>query len=394
MRDRVLIHNGPDELELTADELARLFARPQELWGNLEISVLSARGYAAIGWTGFTDDQPAVGQGFLVRHAGESPLGAQDSPEAVDVLDGGSERMTVAARHLLCERDVAWLAWQLGDGVRPPRWPDGRPLVWSDPTIDEAPWRRLGRLEEPYDERLVTLSYTAVPDAAEEVEPEPAWIGQYALELAGRALTDDEAGALPRTALWSVLRHLHGVADARWLALLAAHPMPWLASLSVTCDELDGLAEAVRAQPRLAELLVYARCAALPAIASTSLEELLLEGMDGAVIDEFLGGSRLPALRVLAIFSDALAGPLDLSRLGERVVVHVECHATDELALLRHAAGAPTLALELAAEHTAEALVAALAARAGRATWVSSLWAPAEEAARLAAARGVRLYVR
>ena len=57
--------------------------------------------------------------------------------------------------------------------------------------------------------------------------------------------------------------------------------MPWLRSLVVTLDSLDGLTEAVGRQPRLTELLVYARATTLPAIASESLAALLLEGMDG-----------------------------------------------------------------------------------------------------------------
>lgn len=65
-------------------------------------------------------------------------------------------------------------------------------------------------------------------DAAEE----PAWIGQREVLLTKRALTDREAETLPRTALWQVLRELDDVADARWLTLLARHPMPLLVALA------------------------------------------------------------------------------------------------------------------------------------------------------------------
>lgn len=395
MTETVRIHNGPREDELSAEELARLFADPTAGWGNLEIAVRFARGYASVHWSGFTRREVALGSGFLVRHAGESPLGAVDSPEVVTLFDGGAEPFAATARHLLDAAEVGWLVWQLGrgGGARPKCWPDGRPLVWSDPMIDEAPWRGLGTLEEPYHERRVTLTYDAVP-GDDEAKQEPPWAGQRSMRLAARGLTEREAEALPRSTLWQVLRHLHEVTDARWLALLGRHPMPWLSSLILTLDELTGLGEAVGRQPRLEELVVHAACEALPAIASGSLEELLLEGMDGGLIDGFLRESRLPALRVLAIFSEALAGPIDFSRLPAEAVVHVDCVGGDDLAVLGHAVSARRLALELGDEQTAEALVAALDGRGEREAWISTLWEPAQAAVRLAEARGIRLRVR
>lgn len=126
--DTVSVHDGPNTDDLTEEALARLFADPGATWGNLEIAVHLARGHAAIHWTGFGDVRGAVGAGFLVRHEGESPLGAHDSPEAVRLLDGGSEPFEVTARHLL-DLAAAWLVWQLGRRGRPARWPDGRPLT-------------------------------------------------------------------------------------------------------------------------------------------------------------------------------------------------------------------------------------------------------------------------
>jgi len=389
--DEVRIHNGGETGDVAAEELARLFADPAESWGNLEIAVEFPRGYASVHWSGFIDDQEAVGAGFLVRLGGESPLGDQDSPEILQMLDGGSEPFAATARHLLRAEDARWLVAQLGQSLRPTSWPDGRPLVWSEAMVDEAPWRALGRLEEPYEEGSVALSCDSVTLAAVD---EPAWIGQRQLLLAKRALTDHEAETLPRTALWQVLRNLHDVADARWLALLARYPMPWLRSLVVTLDSLDGLTEAVERQPRLTELLVYARAVTLPAIASESLAALLLEGMDGDVIAAFLRGSRLPALQLLAVFADALAVPLDVSGLGADVVVHVEFTEFDDLECLRHTTGARALALALRPEHSVEDLVRGLAARAGLATWVSTLWEHADEAVALARARGIQLEAR
>lgn len=63
----------------SGEALARMFADPREAWGNLEFSVDVGETYAAIHWTGFDEDQHAVGSGFLIRMDGESPLGASDT---------------------------------------------------------------------------------------------------------------------------------------------------------------------------------------------------------------------------------------------------------------------------------------------------------------------------
>lgn len=68
-----------------------------------------------------------------------------------------------------------------------------------------------------------------------------------------------------------MLRQLHDVDDLLWLATIARYPLPWLQSLSVALDELDGLAEAVRVLPRLVELGIRSLSPTLPAIASECL---------------------------------------------------------------------------------------------------------------------------
>lgn len=375
----------------TTGELARLFADPREQWDNLEIAVNVGQTYAAIHWTGFDEDQSAVGSGFLLRMDGESPLGASDTPEIVELLDGGSEPFEATARHLLTAEEACWLVGRLGRGERPKRWPDGRPLVWSEAMVDDAPWKAVGIVEPPYWDRQTELLYGSVID--DERDEEPEWIGQRRL-LVRRTLTAEQAEALPQTAIWPVLRQLHDVDDPLWLATIAEHPLPWLQSLIVVLDALDGLAEAVRALPRLVELGIHSLSPTLPAIASESLEEVLLTGVDGGLLDAFLRESRLPALRVLAIASDMLAAPVDFSPLGEEVVVHVEYAPDDELGTIRNAASARTLALALASQHTPEALVAALESRVEGDTWVSTVWDHADAAVELARLRGVRLQAR
>lgn len=391
MTDTVQIHNGPNDEELTAEELKALFEDPMDSWGNLEIAVEFPRGgYASLHWTGFGDED-AVGSGFFVRLAGLSPLGDQDSPEILELLDGGSEPFDATARHLLRAEDACWLAWQLRRGVRPTRWPDGRALEWSESIVDVTPWRALGELEAPYGESMVTINCDTVSLAGAD---EPAWANQQALRLTKRTLPDEAAESLPSTAMWQVLRELHDVEDRRWLTLLTEHPMPWLRSLLVTLDELDGLAEAVSVQPRLRDLLVHSRAAVVPAISSDSLVALLLEGMEAPAVAAFLRASRLPALQVLVISSDAIAAPLDFSRLPEGVVVHLEFAEDDDLGLLRNTTSARSLALALKDESSAEDLVRGLAARAGLTTWVSTLWPHAEQAVALARAQGLELEMR
>ncbi|MBZ5710495.1 hypothetical protein [Nannocystis pusilla] len=386
----VTIDNGGDSDSMTGDALARLFADPRGQWKNLEIAVQVGRTYAAIHWTGFDEDQEAVGSGFLIRMDGESPLGASDTPEIIGLLDGGSEPFKATARHLLTAEEACWLVGRLGRGERPTHWPDGRPLVWSAAMVDDAPWQAVGIVEQPYWERQTELLYGGVID--DEGDDEPEWIGQRRL-LVRRTLTADQAEALPQTAIWPVLRQLHDVDDPLWLATIARHPLPWLQSLIVVLDELDGLAEAVRVLPRLVELGVHSLSPTLPAIASECLEELLLEGLDGGLLDAFLRESRLPALRVLAIDSNMLTAPVDFSPLGEEVLVHVEYAPDDDLGTIRHAASARTLALALEPTHTPEALVAALESREGDA-WVSTVWEHADAAVELARARGIRLQAR
>jgi hypothetical protein len=385
------IDNGGDPDSMTGESLARLFADPREHWGNLEIAVQVGRTYAAIHWTGFDEDEEAVGSGFFIRMDGESPLGASDTPEIVELLDGGSEPFEATARHLLTAEEACWLVGRLGRGERPTHWADGRPLVWSVAMVEDEPWEAVGIVEPPYWDRQTELLYGSVVDR--EGAEEPEWIGQRRL-LVRRTLTADQAEALPQTAIWPVLRQLHDVDDPLWLATIAGHPLPWLQSLIVVLDELDGLAEAVRVLPRLVELGVHSLSPTLPAIASECLEEVLLEGLDGELLAAFLPESRLPALRVLAIDSDMLAAPVDFSPLGEEVVVHVEYAPGDDLGTIRHAASARTLALALRPEHTPEALVAALESRVDGDTWVSTVWDHAEAAVELARARGVRLQAR
>lgn len=387
----VTIDNGGDSDSMTGEALARLFADPREHWGNLEIAVQVGQTYAAIHWTGFDEDPDAVGSGFLIRMDGESPLGASDTPEIVGLLDGGSEPFEATARHLLTAEEACWLVERLGRGERPTHWPDGRPLVWSEAMVDDMPWEAVGIVEPPYWERQTALLYGSVID--DEGDEEPEWVGQRRL-LVRQKLTADQAEALPRTAIWPVLRQLHDIDEPLWLATIARHPLPWLQSLIVVLDELDGLAEAVRALPRLVELGVHSRAPTLPAITSDRLEELLLGGVDGGLLDAFLRESRLPALRVLAIDSSMLAAPVDFSPLGEAVVVHVEYGPDDDLGTIRHAASARTLALALGPSHTPEALVAALEPRVEGDTWVSTVWTHAEAAVELARARGVRLRAR
>ncbi|MDC0716651.1 hypothetical protein [Nannocystis bainbridge] len=387
----VTIDDGGDSGSRTEEALARLFADPREHWDNLEIAVQVGRTYAAIHWTGFDEDQEAVGSGFLIRMDGESPLGASDTPEILELLDGGSEPFEATARHLLTAEEACWLVGRLERGERPTHWPDGRPLVWSVATVDDAPWAAVGSVEPPYWDRQTELLYGSVVD--DEGDEEPEWIGQRALLVRG-TLTADQAEALPQTAIWPVLRQLHDVDDALWLATIARHPLPWLQSLIVVLDELDGLAEAVRGLPRLVELGVHSLSPTLPAIVSESLEEVLLEGLGEGLLDAFLRESRLPALRVLAIHSAMLAAPVDFSPLGQGVVVHVEYAADDDLGTIGHAASARTLALALEATHTPEALVAALVSRVEGDTWVSTVWDHAEAAVELARLRGVRLQAR
>lgn len=406
MTSTIRIHNGPNTVDVTEAELALLFESPKDRWGNLEIAVEHGHSYAAVHWSGFTARQTPVGSGFLVRHQGESPLGDQESPEILSLLDGGSEPFPATARHLLDDRDACWLVWQLGrSGGRPTHWPDGRPLVWSNATVDETPWRALGTLGEPYFESLISLLYgdVTLDDAGEDQEDQDAygdedpairlvprgesrWIHQKSLRLEASALTDREAEALPRSAIWPVLRHLHDVADPRWLALLAHHPMPWLRSLILVLDDLDDLAGAVRQLPRLVEMGVYSQPEVLPAIEATLLEELLLEGPNGELIDGFLRGSRLPALRVLALHGDALTAPIDFSPLRAGAIVHV--------VLVGRGTSARSLALELKPEHSADALVRGLATRADRDTWISTSWIQAREAIELARAREIHLRAR
>jgi len=130
--DKIRIHNGPNTLEMSAEELALLFAAPRGHWGNLEIAVLRGDDYASIHWSGFCERESPVGSGFLIRHRGESPLGSRETPESLEILDGGGEPFKASARHLLDAREAGWLVWQLGRRPgRPTHWPDGRPLVSS-----------------------------------------------------------------------------------------------------------------------------------------------------------------------------------------------------------------------------------------------------------------------
>lgn len=400
MTEKITIHNGPNTVDMNAEELARLFAEPKQRWGNLEIAVLFRDQYASIHWSGFCErEPPPVGSGFLIRHRGESPLGSHETPESLEILDGGSEPFTATARHLLTAEEVGWLVWQLGrQARRPTHWPDGRPLVWSDVMVDDMPWRAVGAIDEPYFDgvidRLIGCVNPQELDVADWPRPrgEPAWLGQLCVRLEDRALTDREAETLPRTAIWSVLRQLDDVTDAGWFGLIARHPMPWLRSLTLSLDDLEGLPAAVRSLPRLAELAMYGQCL-VPAIEAPRLEDLFMECSTGECLTEFLRDSRLPALRLLALFGEALTEPIDFSPLRVGAIVHVELGPADALELLRNATSARILSLEPGPEHSAEGLVEVLAGRAGLDTWVSGLWCNAVAAHELARERGVRLRV-
>ena len=92
--DEVRIHNGGGTEDVAAEKLGRLFADPAESWDNLEIAVEFPRGYASVHWSGFIDDQEAVGAGFLVRLRG--------------TWSAGSRRTRARARHGNDDRQRRW----------------------------------------------------------------------------------------------------------------------------------------------------------------------------------------------------------------------------------------------------------------------------------------------
>jgi hypothetical protein len=228
-----------------------------------------------------------------------------------------------------------------GDRLR--AWEDGATVQWEASIVDELPWQAVGSLEpltasDLCVDNLVTLAYGPPPTAegpdadGNEVElalpeGERGWVGQVGLLLTSTSLADAAAHALPRTALWPLLRTLHSVTDARWLSLLVARPMPWLRSLMVETNALEALGEVVARAPRLVELAIHGRPASLPPLASMTLSSLVLDIADGSLIETVLAAASLPALRVLVLFGDALAQPISLPTLDPRTVVMLPLRA-------------------------------------------------------------------
>ena len=77
---------------MAAENLARLFADPAESWDNLEIAVEFPGGYASVHWSGFIDDQEAVGAGFLVRLRGTWSAGSRRTRARARHGDGNDDR--------------------------------------------------------------------------------------------------------------------------------------------------------------------------------------------------------------------------------------------------------------------------------------------------------------
>lgn len=394
---------------ITEEALARLFEDPRGSWGNCELAVERTGGAALVYCTAFGRDRGAVRPEFVIMVEGASPIG-RERPGILTVLDGGGEPFRITARHLLGARDASWLVWQLGQSdARPTHWPDGRPMVWSVAAIDDEPWKAVGELDEPYlEDTAIELFYgyaRAEDDEGEDDEGEDDGVDEAdgfaphrnaeptdrtCCRLAARALTDDEAEVLPQTALWPVLVQLFNVTDPRWLSSIARAPMPWLRTLEVELDDLEDLGAAVRQLPRLVELQVSGDADAIPAFEAPQLRELVLGINSGAAIDAFLRAAKLPALRGLGLYGDALTTSIDVSALPERAIVYVDLqnHSIDALRNLR---GARALALALAPEHTVEELLDVLAARAERDTILLGDWEDAESVVAEARARGIRL---
>lgn len=404
MEPKLRVWNGPNLLTLTEAELAKMLDDPRATWGNVEISVEHGDAYASVGWTGFLPESDAIGSGFLVRIDGMSPLG-EESPEVRPVLDGAGAPTQVASRHLVCASAALHVLACFGrSGARANRSRDGVPIAWGPAVVSTSAWDEVGRVE-PLDDQalyvddLVSLVYWTPPapegtdaDAGEELpDGELPWLGQVGILLEHRALTDREAIELPATALWPVVRALHDVSDPRWLALIAEHPMPWLRSLMVTTDALEGLVPAVRALPRLVELAVHGRCEELAPLEAPRLESLVLDVRSAATAGRLLRESQLPSLRTLVLHEDALDAPIDLSRLHDHAVVMVDLGASADPRVLRNAATAPVLAIDPPKAMAAALVVDALTARAEGDNVVSSAWPHASEAIALARGRGIRL---